>query len=99
MTAQAHEFWKGAGFLESKTRVCLYDLLWRLYCRDEFCRHVVLQAVDVGRRWRNKAENVGMKNDVEINYKLSIFPYRELVSDFVRARQVPYCNVPLAYCN
>lgn len=43
-----------------------------------------------------EADNVGMRNDVEISYQLLVFPYRELVSDFVRARKVPYCNVSLA---
>lgn len=43
-----------------------------------------------------EADNVGMRNDVEINYQLLVFPYRELVSDFVRARKVPYCNASLA---
>eukprot|EP00434_Breviolum_minutum_P004863 symbB.v1.2.004290.t1/scaffold220.1/size262620/14 len=38
------------------------------------------------------AENVGMRNDVKISYQLFVFPFRELVSDFVRARKVPYCN-------
>ena len=42
-----------------------------------------------------KAENIGMRSDTDISYKLLVFPYRELVSDFVRARRVPYCNVEL----
>ena len=41
----------------------------------------------------SEAENVGMRNDVKISYQLFVFPFRELVSDFVRARKVPYCNV------
>eukprot|EP00913_Durusdinium_trenchii_P018738 g17608.t1 len=65
------------------------ELLWIL---DRLqCAPVVSMTAQAHEFWKG-AENVGMKNDVEINYKLSIFPYRELVSDFVRARQVPYCN-------
>ena len=45
----------------------------------------------------SEAENIGMRNDVDISYRLFLFPYRELVSDFVRARGVPYCNVRPAW--
>ncbi|CAJ1332552.1 unnamed protein product [Effrenium voratum] len=65
------------------------ELLWlldRLQCASEV-------AIDgkAHRSWLG-AENIGMKNDVDIRYVVSVFPHRELVSDFLRARQVPYCN-------
>ncbi|CAE8600409.1 unnamed protein product, partial [Polarella glacialis] len=61
-------------------------LLDRLQCASE-----VLVQLPGRRAWRG-AENSGMRNDVDISYRLALFPFRELVSDFVRARGVPYCN-------
>ncbi|CAK9072703.1 Probable serine/threonine-protein kinase dyrk2 (Dual specificity tyrosine-phosphorylation-regulated kinase 2), partial [Durusdinium trenchii] len=64
----------------------LFWLLDRLQCTSIV--DIVLQPHQF---WMG-ADNVGMRNDVKINYQLFVFPYRELVSDFVRARKVPYCN-------
>lgn len=64
----------------------LFWLLDRLQCAS-----MVDIVVQPHQFWMG-ADNVGMRNDVKINYQLFVFPYRELVSDFVRARKVPYCN-------
>lgn len=77
ITGEAHRFWMG-----------VLGLLW--------CGTMVeirSQAFAEFSAAMSEAENVGMRNDVKISYQLFVFPFRELVSDFVRARKVPYCNV------
>ncbi|CAE7284343.1 pom1 [Symbiodinium natans] len=64
----------------------LFWLLDRLQCATE-----VLIRLQKGRAFLG-AENIGMRSDADISYTLLLFPYRELVSDFIRARRVPYCN-------
>ena len=65
------------------------DILWML---DRLqCAHMVNIHQRAHQFWMG-AENIGMRNDVDISYRLFLFPYRELVSDFVRARLIPYCN-------
>eukprot|EP00439_Symbiodinium_sp_Y106_P020048 s308_g2.t1 len=64
----------------------LFWLLDRLQCATEVSIQLLKGHTFMG------AENVGMRSDVDIIYKLLLFPYRELVSDFIRARRVPYCN-------
>ena len=41
-----------------------------------------------------EADNVGMRNDVKINYQLFVFPYRELVSDFCPGSQSTLLQCP-----
>lgn len=64
----------------------LFWLLDRLQCATEVSIQLLKGHTFMG------AENIGMRSDVDIIYKLLLFPYRELVSDFIRARRVPYCN-------
>lgn len=65
------------------------QMLWlldRIQCRAE-----ATVSIPAGLSWLG-AENVGMRSDVGISYRIRVFPHRELVSDFLRSRSVPYCN-------